>query len=154
MAGAHPQSQGRESQTFLPTMLFVIHADLIRDQMAEDLKENANLPYSSDWLERVYTALIAEIGKSETKYPGHYPSLKFNPEYLWFDPSSISTQLSREFGTTSLLFALFIAFIIGERGGTDRFAQFQKVASQFSIYYFPNCPAYAPMKIWPLMDVL
>jgi hypothetical protein len=27
------------------------------------------------------------------------------------------------------------------------------VARQFSIYYYPNCPAYAPMKIWPLMDV-
>ncbi len=40
------------SQTFLPTMLFVIHADLIRDQMAADLKENAGLPYSKDWLER------------------------------------------------------------------------------------------------------
>ena len=87
------------SQTFLPTMLFVIHADLIRDQMAADLKENASLPYSTDWLERVYVALNSEIAKSETNYPGHYPSLQFDPEYLWFDPSSITTQLRREFGS-------------------------------------------------------
>src|SRR4029077_13101012 len=59
-----------ESQTFLPTMLFVIHADLIRDQMAEDLKENAHLPYSRECLERVYAALNSEIGKSQTNYPG------------------------------------------------------------------------------------
>src|SRR5256885_2062107 len=66
-----------ESQTFLPTMLFVIHADLIRDQMAEDLKENAHLPYSREWLERGYAALVSEIRKSQPNYPRNYPSLKF-----------------------------------------------------------------------------
>src|SRR5207253_6409697 len=71
------------SQTFLPTMLFVTHADLIRDQMAADLKGNDSLPYSREWLERVYTALTSEIAKSQTKYPGHYPLLNFDPEYLW-----------------------------------------------------------------------
>src|SRR5207247_1224051 len=72
----------RASETFLPTMLFVIHADLIGDQMAADLQEHASLPYSTDWLERVYVALNSEIAKSETNYPGHYPSLQFDPEYL------------------------------------------------------------------------
>jgi hypothetical protein len=142
-----------ESQTFLPTMLFVIHADLIRDQMAEDLKENAHLPYSREWLERVYAALNSEIGKSQTNYPGHYPSLKFNPEYLWFDPSSITTQLRREFGSTVSALCDFYRFYYWRTWQRRPFRALQKVARQFSIYYYPNCPAYAPMKIWPLMGV-
>ncbi len=142
-----------ESQTFLPTMLFVIHADLIRDQMAEDLKENAHLPYSREWLERVYAALNSEIGKSQTNYPGHYPSLKFNPEYLWFDPSSITTQLRREFGSNVSALCDFYRFYYWRTWQRRPFRALQKVARQFSIYYYPNCPAYAAMKIWPLMDV-
>jgi hypothetical protein len=141
------------SQTFLPTMLFVIHADLIRDQMAADLKENASLPYSKDWLERVYVALNSEIAKSETNYPGHYPSLQFDPEYLWFDPSSITTQLRREFGSNISALCDFYRFYYWRTWQRRPFRALQKVARQFSIYYYPDCPAYAPMKIWPLMDV-
>ncbi len=141
------------SQTFLPTMLFVIHADLIRDQMASDLKEHASLPYSTDWLERVYVALNSEIAKSETNYPGHYPSLNFDPEYLWFDPSSIATQLRREFGSNVSALCDFYRFYYWRTWQRRPFRALQKVARQFSIYYFPDCPAYTPMKIWPLMDV-
>ncbi len=141
------------SQTFLPTMLFVIHADLIRDQMAADLKEHASLPYPTDWLERVYVALNSEIAKSETNYPGHYPSLNFDPEYLWFDPSSIATQLRREFGSNVSALCDFYRFYYWRTWQRRPFRALQKVARQFSIYYFPDCPAYTPMKIWPLMDV-
>ena len=141
------------SQTFLPTMLFVIHADLIRDQMAADLKENASLPYSKDWLERVYVALNSEIAKSKTNYPGHYPSLQFDPEYLWFDPNSITTQLRREFGSNISALCDFYRFYYWRTWQRRPFRALQKVARQFSIYYYPDCPAYAPMKIWPLMDV-
>src|SRR6266436_4327998 len=141
------------SQTFLPTMLFVIHADLIRDQLASDLKEHASLPYSTDWLERVYVALNSEIAKSQTNYPGHYPSLNFDPEYLWFDPSSITTQLRREFSSNISALCDFYRFYYWRTWQRRPFRALQKVACQFSIYYYPDCPAYAAMKIWPLMDV-
>lgn len=141
------------SRTFLPTMLFVIHADLIRDQMAADLKEHAGLPYSTEWLERVYAALNSEIAKSGAKYPGHYPSLKFDPEYLWFDPSSITTQLRREFGSNVSALCDFYRFYYWRTWQRRPSRALRKVARQFSIYYFPACPAYTPMKIWPLMDV-
>jgi hypothetical protein len=142
-----------ESQTFLPTMLFVIHADLIRDQIAADLNENASLPYSRHWLEHVYVALNSEILKSQTNYPGHYPSLKFDPEYLWFDRSSITAQLRREFGSNVSALCDFYRFYYWRTWQRRPFRALQKVARQFSIYYFPECPAYTPMKIWPLMDV-
>src|SRR5438105_9690577 len=141
-----------ESRTFLPTMLFVIHADLIRDQMAEDLKEHAHLTYSTDWLERVYVALDSEIAKSKKNYPGHYPSLQFDPEYLWFDPSSITTQLRREFGSNVSALCAFYRFYYWRTWQCRPLCALQKVARQFSIYYFPKCPAYSQMKIWSLTD--
>jgi hypothetical protein len=142
-----------ESQTFLPTMLFVIHADLIRDQMAEDLRENARLPYSREWLEHVYATLNSEIAKSHTKNPHHYRSLNFDPEYLWFNPSSISTQLSREFGSNVSARCTFCRFYYWRTWQRRPLRALQKVARQFSIYYFPRCPAYTPMKFWPLTEV-
>ena len=141
-----------QSRTFLPTMLFVIHADLIRDQMAADLKENASVPYSRDWLERVYVALKMEIVKSQKKYPGHYRSLGFDPEYLWFEPDSSSTQLRHQFEPNVPALCAFYRFYYWRTWQHQPLRALQKVARQFSIYYFPKCPAYTPMKIWPLLD--
>ena len=45
------------SRTFLPRMLFTIHANLIRDQMADDLERGAPIPYPSEWLRHVQSAL-------------------------------------------------------------------------------------------------
>jgi hypothetical protein len=142
-----------QSQTFLPTMLFVVHADLIRDQMAEDLRQNAPLPYSREWLARVHAALNAEITKSQTKYPEHYPSLNFNPEYLWFDPSSIAMQLSREFGRNVSGLCAFYRFYYWRTWQRRPLPALEKVARQLSIFYFPQCRAYAATKFWPLTDV-
>ena len=143
----------RTSETFLPTMLFVIHAHLIRDQMAEDLKKNAQLPYPREWLEHVYAALNREIAKSQTRYPRHYWSFDFDPEYLWFDPSSIVVQLRREFGSNVSALCAFYRYYYWRTWQSRPLPALQKVARQLSIYYFPGCPAYVPMKIWPLMDV-
>jgi len=142
----------RMSQTFLPTMLFVIHADLIRDQMAADLKENATLPYPREWLEGVYTRLNSEIAKSHAKNPTRYQSLNFDPEYLWFEPSSISGQLEREFGRDVSGLCAFYRFYYWRTWQREPFRALQKVARQFSIYYFPGCPAYNAVKFWPLTD--
>jgi len=119
--------------------------------MVEDLEENARLPYSREWLEHVYAALNREIAKSQIKYPDHYRSLKFDPEYLWFEPGSTSTQLRREFGHNVAGLCAFYRFYYWRTWQHRPLRQLQKVARQFSIYYFPKCPAYSPMKIWPLL---
>jgi hypothetical protein len=140
------------SQTFLPTMLFVIHADLIRDQIAADLKENAKVPYSRDWLERVHTALSAEIAKSHAADPRRYPLFGFDPEYLWFNESSIAAQLRREFGNDVAGRCAFYRFYYWRTWQRRPLDQLKKVARQIAVYYFPKCPAYTPMKVWPLTD--
>ena len=45
----HFLSRGDErSKLFLPTNLFVVHADLIRDQLADDVAKGAVLPYQPE----------------------------------------------------------------------------------------------------------
>jgi len=141
------------SQTFLPTMLFVIHADLIRDQMAADLRENAKVPYSRDWLECVHATLSSEIAKSHAADPRRYPLFGFDPEFLWFNESSIAAQLRREFGKNVSGRCAFYRFYYWRTWQHRPLDELKKVARQISIYYFPRCPAYTAMKVWPLTDV-
>src|SRR4029077_1941252 len=107
--------------------------------MAEDLRENASVPYSREWVEHVYTLLNTEIAKSQAKNPGHYRSLNFDPEYLWFDPSSISTQLRLEFGRNVSGLCAFYRFYYWRTWLHRPLRALAKVARQFSTYYFPNC---------------
>jgi len=141
------------SQTFLPTMLFVIHANLIRDQMAQDLAENARLPYSREWLKHVYTTLSTEIAESQRKHPERYPSLGFDPEYLWFDPGLMAMKLARDFGKDVSGLCAFYRFYYWRTWQHRPLQSVEKVGRQLSIYYFPECPAYNRTKIWPLTDV-
>ncbi len=73
------------SKTFLPTTLFTIHANIIRDQMALDLEAKAKTPYSPEFLEKTYNLLNQEINVS--KQTGRYTSLGFDPSYLMWDDS-------------------------------------------------------------------
>ena len=56
-------------RTFLPIMLFVNHATLIRDQMADDLERGAETPYPRAWLERIHDALNREIANLPRPVP-------------------------------------------------------------------------------------
>jgi hypothetical protein len=49
------------TRAFVPTHLFVEHADIIRDQMANDLGGGTQLPYPRELVERTYSALVREI---------------------------------------------------------------------------------------------
>ena len=73
------------SRTFLPTTLFVVHADIICDQISTDLKAGAKTPYPSKLLEQTGTLLAREIELS--KRTGRYTSLGFDPDYLMYDNS-------------------------------------------------------------------
>ena len=102
VAGHFLSRNDEVSQTFLPTTLFVIHANLIRDQMADDLERSAKVPYPREWLVRVHTALSAEITKSIAAGPVHFPTLGFDPDYLWHNQTLIAAQLHKEFGQQCL----------------------------------------------------
>jgi hypothetical protein len=130
------------SRTFLPTSLFVNHADLIRDQMADDIQRIAATPYPREWLERVHAALSAEIVKSHAARPGHYWSFGFDPDYLMYDESSIAAHLRREFGHDVPALCAFYWYYYGRIWRERPFLVLKKTKVQMSIFYSEMCPAY------------
>jgi len=137
-------------QTFLPATLFVNHADLIRDQLVDDLRRGAEVPYSREWLERVHAALRAEIAKSFTARPDHYWSLGFDPDYLMYNPGSIVAQLRREFENTSPEPSAFYRFYYRRIWQGRPLAVARKIQIQMSVFYSEMCPAYNREKSLPL----
>lgn len=140
------------SQTFLPATLFVVHANLIRDQMAEDLEHKAAVPYSQEWLARIHAALGAEIAKSHAARPRHYPSLGFDPDYLMFNQSSIVAQLRRELGNDVPALCSFYRFCYARIWRQRPIRVLQKIVQQMEVFYTPMCPAYDRRRSWRLSD--
>jgi hypothetical protein len=141
------------TQTLLPSNLFAIHADLIRDQMADDLRRGAKVPYPREWLGRVHGALSAEIEKSVAAWPGHFRTLGFDPNYLMYQEDSIAGQLRREFGGNVSALCTFYWFYYGRIWRERPLLVLKKITRQMAIFYRPVCPAYNPRKSWPLTDV-
>jgi hypothetical protein len=139
------------SRTFLPTTLFVMHANLIRDQMAEDLERAAKVPYPREWLERVYATLNAEIAKASAPST-HFPSLGFDPNYLMYHETSIGAQLRREFGRDLKGRCGFYRFYYWRIWQQRPLAMIEKIARQMSIFYAPKCPVYNWRKDRALAD--
>jgi hypothetical protein len=130
------------SQTFLPTTLFVIHANLIRDQMADDLTRGAKVPYPREWLGHVQRALSDEIAKSLAVRSGIYSTLGFDPDYLMYDRSSIAARLRREFGGNIPALCAFYRFYYWRIWRQRPLVVLKKIGRQMAIFYAPLCPAY------------
>jgi hypothetical protein len=129
-------------ECFLPAELFVIHANLIRDQMAADLEPGAKTPYPREWLGHVHAALKAEIVKSITKGPVNFPTLGFDPDYLMFNRTSIESQLRKEFGNNSSALCAFYWFYYWRIWRQRPLLVVKKIAREIAIFYAPKCPAY------------
>ena len=130
------------NRTFLPSTLFVTHANLIRDQMADDLERGAEIPYPRAWLVRVHDALGTEIAKSTMARPGHYWSLGFDPDYLMYDKNSIAAQLRDEFGHNVPELCTFYRFYYWRVWQARPFLVLRKIATQMSLFYSEMCPSY------------
>ncbi len=139
------------SQTFLPSNLFAIHANLIRDQMGDDLRHSATIPYPRQWIARVHGALSAEIEKSIVA--NHYRTLGFDPDYLMYGKYSIAAQLRREFGGNVSTLRTFYWFYYDRIWRQRPLLILKKITRQLAIFYRPVCPAYNRRKSWPLTDV-
>jgi hypothetical protein len=130
------------SRTFLPITLLVNHADLIRDQMADDLERGAAIPYPREWLARIQGALSDEIAKSFAARPGHFLSLGYDPDYLMYKQSSIVAQLRLEFENDLPAFCAFCRYYYGRIWRERPFAVFEKIRKQMALFYSQMCPAY------------
>lgn len=130
------------SVTFLPTTLFVVHANLIRDQMADDLTHGSEIPYSRERLTRIHDALETEIAKSSAARPGHYWSLGFDPDYLMYERSSINVGLRQEFDNDVPALCAFYRYYYGRIWQRRPFQVLRKIQVQMSLFYSEMCPAY------------
>jgi hypothetical protein len=130
------------TRTFLPITLFVNHANLIRDQMAEDLQRGAAIPYPRESLGRVHDALGNELQKSLADRPGHFWSLGFDPDYLMYNQSSIVAQLRQEFDDDVPQLCGFLWFYYQRIWRERPFLVLKRIAIQMSLFYSEMCPAY------------
>jgi hypothetical protein len=142
----------RVDECYLPTQLFVIHANLIRDQMRADLESGAKVPYPREWLRRVHGALATEISKSSAAGPHYYSTLGFNPDYLMWNQTSIVRQLDQEFGDNISGLCAFYRFYYWRVWLQRPLLVVKKIAGQLAIFYAPKCPAYRLRKSVSLTD--
>jgi hypothetical protein len=91
--------EDKEGKEFLPATLFTIHADLIADQMQEDLSGPGKLRFNREWLTGIHAKLCKEIDKTRITSP--WPTLGFNPDYLLFE-DSICSQIHRDLRKSKL----------------------------------------------------
>ena len=140
------------SQIYLPLMLFAIHADLIRDQMAADLERNAKVPYPRNWLMRVQRALSTEIANSSVASRHHSKLLGFNYDYLMSNPNSIAAQLRKEFGNNVSALGAFYWFYYRRIWLQRPLFVVKKIARQMAIFYAPKCPVYKQSQFLPLTN--
>src|SRR5437588_3533755 len=138
--------------SFLPTTLFVVHADLIRDQMADELRGEADLPYKREWLTSVHEKLAAEITRSAAAEPWHYHSLGFSPDYLMSNETSINANLGEYFGEDTGAFWKFYRSYYWRTWRGRPAAMLRKIGGQMALFYSSRCPAYDRSKIISLSD--
>ena len=136
------------SKWYLPTQLFAIHANLIRDQISDDLERDAKVPYPREWLAHVHSALGAEIAKSGV----HYSTLGLNPDYLMHNPNSIVAQLRKEFGSDVSALSAFYWFYYWRTWLQRPSLMIKKVVRQMAVFYVPMCPAYSRERVWTLTN--
>jgi hypothetical protein len=131
------------SKRYLPTMLFILHADLIRDQMADDLEHNAKLPYSRERLSRIHTALSAAIAKASIL--SRPRKFSFDYDYL-MNRSAIRAQLRSELGGDASALTRFYWFYYRRTWRQHPLLMIKKIGRQMAIFYGPKCPAYRSWK--------
>lgn len=138
------------AHTFLATTLFTSHADLIRDQLADDLERQAPTPWEPGRLRRIREQLKTEIDKSAEAEAWRYPSLGFSPEYLMYNPGSSAVQVAHEFNEDMAAVTGFYRFYYWRCWQHRPLAMVKKIARQLALFYAPLCPAYDRGKYIPL----
>ena len=137
----------RWSTLFLPETLLTIHADLLRDQMAADLRAGP-VPYDRDWLAANCSDLDRELRIASTPERLPFRSLGFNPDYLLYSNASFCHRLNAQLAPAQ---AAAFAFHFYARAWESRpFAMSRKVGRQLRLFYNLHCPAYWPLGSLPM----
>lgn len=138
----HRLAQGDPMSTlFLPETLLTIHADLIADQMAEDLRDHAPTAYDPAWLAQAHALLRTELHRA-SNLPSHsYPSLGFNPDYLMYRQSFCAWLMGRMTPPQIAAFAMdYYRRVWAHHPGR----MLGKIAGQLRVFYSVHCTTFWP----------
>ena len=142
---------GRNDQavkTFIPKTLFCIHAQIICSQMAAALRNCEAHQCSREWLGLVHDDLEKELQRAHDLFPGAFPILGFNPDYLMAGEGSLLSRWQRQLGEREFLKFLRYWFwhSLAEQPG----AFVEKVFQQLTVFYSTDCPAFKTWKRYSL----
>src|SRR5438477_1147535 len=131
---------------YLARSLFSVHADLINDQIAEDLARHARTPYSPEFLAATHAALSEALRESRGEEGKYWHALGFKADYLRYGDKAGNHAFLRE--------------LTDRLGGKEQSVEFcryyywramrgqplgmaAKIARQFAVFYrIGRCPAY------------
>ena len=134
---------------YLARSLFSVHADLINDQIAEDLARHAPVPYSPELLAAIHADLTEALRESRGEVGKYWHALSFNADYLRFGnagkPSflrELTVRLGGDEQTGNFCRYYYWRTVRGQPAGMAA-----KVARQFTVFYrIGRCPAYMTNK--------
>src|SRR5947207_2394466 len=140
----------RLSKMFLPQTLFSVHAEIIREQMGEDLTSGLPISFPKPWLQTAYEELGAEIVRARVQSPQQFSLLGFNPDYLMNGESAILTRWLQQLGNDEEL-AKFLNYYFW-RALQHRPGSFAtKISRQMGVFYAWQCPAFIGYRRLPLV---
>lgn len=129
------------TKLFLPQTLFSIHANIIRDQMNEDLARGTAAPFPEAWLRTAADDLGAEIDRLHVASPRQFSLLGFDPDHLMNGENAIFTRWQQHFGSVDEL-KRFLDYYFW-RAVLHRPLQFGgKIGRQLAVFYNWQCPAF------------
>lgn len=140
------------ARMFLPTTLFVVHADMIRDQIADDLEHEQALLYPREWLSRVHADLTEQINKSAAAGAQGFSSLGFSPDQLMYPETSIAVRLAFEFEENPEALVAFCRSYYWRIWRHQPGAMLRKISRQMALFYRPICPVYDRSKFTSLQE--
>jgi hypothetical protein len=129
------------SKIFLPQTLFSIHANIVRDQMNEDLARGAITPFPEAWLRTASRDLSAEIQRFRIAAPGQFSLLGFDPDRLMNGEDAIFTRWQQHFGNAHE-WKHFLDYYFWRALQHRPLSFAAKIARQLAVFYNWQCPAF------------
>src|SRR2546423_1605950 len=129
------------TKIFLPQTLFSIHANIIRDQMNEDLERGTATAFPDAWLRTAAHELKGEIERLHIAPPGQFSLLGFDPDQLMNGENAIFTKWQQHFGSGEE-WKRFLDYYFWRAVRHRPLSFAGKIARQLTVFYNWQCPAF------------
>jgi len=129
------------TKIFLPQTLFSIHANIIRDQMNEDLARGNATPFPEAWLRTATHELSGEIERLRIAPPGQFSLLGFDPDHLMNGENAIFTRWQQHFGSVDE-WKRFLDYYFWRAVRHRPLSFLGKTGRQLAVFYNWRCPAF------------